>query len=159
MPMRKTLQIVAFSMVLAGIAWGYTQKSTAAGTMTAQDYVDIQQLYARFYQALDSGDSETWADTFTTDGVWNSTTRGHDALVESNKRGGQNKPLRHSNSNLIITPTADGATGKIYVFQTNITTKPPSIATYSRYDDTLVKTSKGWRFKTRQRSSDTTIGK
>ena len=156
---RKTLSILVFSIVLAGIAWGYTQRSTAAGSMTAQDYIDIQQLYARFYQALDSGDAETWADTFTPDGIWNTTTKGHDALVENNKRGGQNKPLRHSNSNLIITPTAEGATGRLYVFQTNITTKPPSVATYSRYDDTLVKTSQGWRFKTRQRPADTTIGK
>ena len=31
-------------------------------------------------------------------------------FVESNKGGGQNKPMRHSHTNLIITPTADGAT-------------------------------------------------
>ena len=69
-----------------------------------------QQLYARFYQTLDSGDAEACANTFTSDGVWNTNTRGHDALVESNKGGGQNKPMRHSHTNLIITPTPDGAT-------------------------------------------------
>ncbi|PYR00425.1 MAG: hypothetical protein DMF96_03540 [Acidobacteria bacterium] len=31
-------------------------------------------------------------------------------FVESNKGGGQNKPMRHSHTNLIITPTPDGAT-------------------------------------------------
>jgi len=67
--------------------------------------------------------------------------------------------MRHSHTNLIITPTADGATGRLYVFQTDITTQPPSVATDSRYDDAMVKTPQGWRFKTRQRSSDTTIGK
>src|SRR5713101_8317806 len=159
MPTRKTLSILVFPIFLAGIVWGYTRNSTAAGTMTAQDYLDIQQLYARFYQTLDSGDAEAWANTFTSDGVWNTNTRGHDALAESNKGGGQNKPMRHSHTNLIIAPTADGATGKLYVFQTDITTKPPSVATYSRYDDAMVKTPQGWRFKTRQRSSDTTMGK
>jgi len=69
-----------------------------------------RQLYARFYQTLDSGDAEAWANTFTSDGVWNTNTRGHNALVVSNKGGGQNKPMRHSHTNLIITPTPDGAT-------------------------------------------------
>jgi hypothetical protein len=49
MPWRKTFSILVFPITLAGIAWGYTRNSTAAGTMTAQDYVDIEQLYARFY--------------------------------------------------------------------------------------------------------------
>ncbi len=44
MPTRKTLSILVFPIFLAGIVWGYTRNSTAAGTMTAQDYVDIQQL-------------------------------------------------------------------------------------------------------------------
>ena len=68
------------------------------------------------------------------------------------------RPLRHWYSNLTITPTAAGANGSVYVLQIDITAKPPAISTYSRYDDTLVKTPQGWRFKTRQRSSDTTIG-
>jgi len=69
-----------------------------------------QPFYARFYQTLDSGDAEAWATTLTSDGVWNTNTRGHDAPVESNKGGGQNKPMRHSHTNLIIIPTPDGAT-------------------------------------------------
>ena len=39
----------------------------------------------------------------------------------------------------------------------DITATPSTVATYFRYHDTLVQTSQGWRFKTRQRSSDTTI--
>jgi len=157
MPMRKTLTNVVSFVVVVGLAAGYARGSSAAGSLTVQDYLDIQQLYARYYQTIDAGDSEGWANTFTSDGVFNTNTRGHDALLESNRRGGTNRPLRHWHSNLVIAPTAEGANGSTYVMQIDITTKPPSISTYSRYDDKLVKTPQGWRFKVRQRSSDTTI--
>jgi len=152
------MAMMIFSVILGGITALYTRGGSAAGSLTVQDYQDIQQLYSRYYQTIDAGDSEAWANTFTSDGVFNTNTRGHDALVESNKRGGTNRPLRHWHSNLTIVPTAEGANGSTYVMQIDITTKPPSISTYSRYDDKLVKTAQGWRFKVRQRSSDTTIG-
>jgi hypothetical protein len=158
MPTRKILALASFVVVLLALAVGFGRNGSAAGSLTVQDYLDIQQLYARYYQTIDAGDSEAWANTFTADGVFNTTTRGHDALVESNRRGGKNRPLRHWHSNLTIVPTAEGADGSTYVMQIDITTKPPSISTYSRYDDKLVKTGQGWRFKVRQRSSDTTIG-
>lgn len=158
MTTRKILALAVFFVVLLGLAVGFGRKSSAAGSLTGQDYLDIQQLYARYYHTIDAGDSEGWANTFTSDGVFNTNTRGHDALVESNKRGGTSRPLRHWHSNLTIVPTAEGADGSTYVMQIDITTKPPSISTYSRYDDKLVKTAQGWRFKVRQRSSDTTIG-
>jgi hypothetical protein len=158
MPTPRILKTVLFVLVLLGLAAAYTRWSSAAGAVTVQDYQDIQQLYSRYYQTIDAGDSEAWANTFTSDGVFNTGTRGHDALVESNRRGGTKRPLRHWHSNLTIVPTAEGADGTTYVMQIDITTKPPSISTYSRYDDKLVKTPQGWRFKVRQRSSDTTIG-
>jgi hypothetical protein len=158
MLMRKILAVLMFTLVLSALAWRYTQESAAAGTLTPQDYTEIQQLYSRYYHTIDAGASDAWADTFTPDGVFNTNTRGRDALIESNKRGGSKRPLRHWHSNLTIEPTAEGANGSVYVMQIDITTKPPSISTYSRYDDALVKTPKGWRFKIRQRSSDTTIG-
>jgi hypothetical protein len=158
MPIRKILALAGFLVVLVALAVGFGRHGAAAASLTVQDYMDIQQLYSRYYQTIDAGDSEAWANTFTADGVFNTNTRGHDALVESNRRGGTNRPLRHWHSNLTIIPTAEGADGHTYVMQIDITTKPPSISTYSRYDDKLVKTPQGWRFKVRQRSSDTTIG-
>jgi SnoaL-like domain len=155
---RKILPVLIFSVVLGGVAWRYTEKSSAASTLTPQDYADIQQLYSRYYHTIDAGASEAWADTFTSDGVFNGNTRGRDALIASNRRGGATRPLRHWHSNLTIEPSPEGAKGSVYVLQIDITTKPPSISTYSRYDDQLVKTPQGWRFKVRQRSTDTTIG-
>jgi hypothetical protein len=85
------------------------------------------------------------------DGVFN-TSVGHDALVQfihdwREKRGGAN--LRHWNTNLSITPTADGADGAVYLLLVNVGQRPPVIASAAKYEDQLVKTPDGWRFKKR----------
>jgi hypothetical protein len=153
---RKTLLAL---LVLTTAGWMYTtyglETTSAAGTLTTQDYIDIEQNYARYYHTIDSGDAEGWADTFTDDGNFNGTI-GRAALMESRRRSGPSK-TRHVVSNLVITPTAAGANGSLYVFIFDPQDVPLTINSYSRYDDTLVKTPKGWRFKTKMRSSDTTM--
>jgi len=153
---RKTLSAL---LVLVTAGWIYTAYSSkiqsAAPKLTTQDYIDIEQNYANYYHTIDAGDAEGWADTFTDDGNFNGTI-GRAALIESRRRAGPSK-TRHVVSNLVITPTAEGANGSLYVFIFDPQEVPVKINSYSRYDDTLVKTSKGWRFKTKMRSSDTTI--
>jgi hypothetical protein len=124
--------------------------------LSADDYVEIQQLYARYNNAIDSGDAEGYAATFTPDGVFN-TFNGHDALVGfikawREKMGGANR--RHWNTNLLITPTAEGASGSVYLFLMDVSTRPPTVATAAKYDDQLVKTADGWRFKKRTTKAD-----
>ena len=70
---KRILAIAAAAAMLVGTSW-------AADTLSAQDYFEIQQLYARYNIAIDSGDAEGWAATFTPDGVFN-TFSGHEALV------------------------------------------------------------------------------
>ena len=96
------------------------------------------------------------AGTFTPDGVFNNV-KGHDALSEFIKQAGSNRPLRHLHSNLIVTATPQGAAGSVYVVQIDVKARPLTVSSYSRYEDTLVKTLQGWRFKTRMRSADTTL--
>jgi bifunctional aromatase (cyclase/dehydratase) len=122
------------------------------GKLTTQDYLDIQQLYARYNVAIDTGDAEGWAGTFTPDGVFNNTSRGHDALVQfikdwRDKRNGANR--RHWNSNLVINAAPDGAAGSVYLELLDVGVRPATIATTGSYEDALVKTPQGWRFKTR----------
>src|SRR5690242_11127303 len=136
--------------VLVGIGSGYAQSTGKA--LTTQDYVEIQQLYARYNTAIDAGDGEAWASTFTPDGVFNNNTRGHDALVQfvhdwRDKRNGANR--RHWNSNLVITPTGDGAIGSVYLMLLDTGARPAAAASTAMYEDTLVKTAQGWRFKAR----------
>ena len=40
----------------------------AAPKLTADDYIEIQQLYANYAHALDKGESERFAATFVLDG-------------------------------------------------------------------------------------------
>ena len=120
--------------------------------LTTQDYNDIQQLYARYNLAIDTGNGEAWAATFTPDGVFNNTNKGHDALVQfikdwREKRDGANR--RHLNSNMVLTPTPDGANGSIYLLLLNVAVRPATIATTGIYEDVLVRTPRGWRFKSR----------
>lgn len=128
----------------------------SADALSTQDYIDIEQLYAQYNHAIDSGDAEAWAATFTPDGAFNKFV-GHDALVGfiqqwKEKMNGANR--RHWNTNLRITPSNDGANGAVFLMLVDVSTKPPSIIMTGSYTDTLVKTASGWRFKTRQTKND-----
>lgn len=127
-----------------------------AADLTTQDYIDIEQLYAAYNHAIDSGDAEGWAATFSPDGAFNKFV-GHDALVGfikywREKMNGANR--RHWNSNLRITPSADGASGTVLLMIVDVGTQPPSIVMTGQYTDALVKTANGWRFKLRQSKGD-----
>ncbi len=126
-----------------------------AGKLTTDDLVEIQQLYTKYNWALDSGDSEGYAATFTADGVFNNNV-GHDAIVKfaDTFHTGLGSHVKHWNTNLMILPTATGATGQVYLVLVDFATKPASIATSANYSDELVKTAQGWRFKKRATKGD-----
>jgi hypothetical protein len=129
----------------------------AAPKLTADDYAEIQQLYARYAHALDKGEGERFASTFVIDGEFTggrgpgrgsevrNPTKGEDALLRMGSRGG----LRHFNANLLITPTPEGASGSVYLLLFNARSIPATIVETAIYEDTLVKTPQGWRFKKR----------
>lgn len=149
---RKVLALVGI-VVASGTTWVYAQK--AGATLTAQDFVEIQQLYAKYNWTLDAGDSEGYASTFTPDGVFNNNA-GHDAIVKfaDTFHGGMGARVRHWNTNLMILPTPEGAHGQVYLVLVDFSTKPASIATSASYSDDLVKTAQGWRFKKRATKGD-----
>jgi SnoaL-like domain len=147
--MRKMLLAVA-ALALALTAVIAAQQK--GGSLATQDYIDIQQLYARYNHAMDTGNAEAWADTFTPDGTFNTTWKNRQGLIDFihqwvGQRNGANR--RHWNSNLVITPSPDGATGTVYLMLLDVGAKPPVIASTSKYSDVLVKTAQGWRFKSR----------
>jgi SnoaL-like domain len=144
--MTKTF-LTAVALVIVSAAPGFAQQRK----LTADDYIEIQQLYAQYNMAIDSGDAEGYAATFTPDGVFN-TFNGRDALVgfihrwRETMKGGN---MRHWNTNLAITGTPEGANGAVYLLLVDISVKPPAITTAAKYEDQLVKTPQGWRFKKR----------
>jgi uncharacterized protein (TIGR02246 family) len=142
-----------YMLALALSALALTATNVVAEPMTAQDYFEIQQLYAKYNHAIDSGDAEGYADTFTPDGVFNNNA-GRDALIKFIKDtwiGRMNGATRqHWNTNLMINGDSKAATGSVYLMLVDLATKPASIMTMAMYDDQLVKTPQGWRFTKRQ---------
>ncbi len=132
--------------------------------LTALDYIEIEQLNHKYAWAIDtcSHDGFDYADLYTPDGVFISGEdgkrwQGRDELAKA--AGGNGRgcpfpklPLTHVLVNLVIEPTADGAVGKSYLLYPG---KHGQFVDdkHSGYDggyqDTYVKTSKGWRFKER----------
>jgi hypothetical protein len=150
---RKFATITGTSMKIAPLALLCSMLMAApllAAELSPQDHAEIQQLYAKYNHAIDSGNSEEWAATFTPDGVFNNRFTGRDALigfVNNWKVNGTSR--RHWNSNLIVTATAQGAKGSVYLMLLDVSIKPAGVLSTGVYSDELVKTAEGWRFKTR----------
>ena len=143
------LALAAAGFIAAGAAG-------AADALSAQDNVEIQQLYARYNIAIDGGDAEAWASTFTPDGVFNQFV-GHDALagfVKMWREKLNGATRKHWNSNLQISGNSKEASGFVYLMLVDFSTKPASIATTATYTDRLVKTKDGWRFAKRTTKGD-----
>lgn len=154
--MIRRMLLPAIGAVVVVSSVSLSAQGGAVKNFTAQDFVDIQQLYAKYNWSLDAGDAEAYASTFTPDGTFNNNL-GHDAIVKfaNTFHAGLGAHVKHWNTNLMITPTADGATGQVYLVLVDFGSKPPTIATSASYSDELVKTAQGWRFKKRQTKGDT----
>jgi hypothetical protein len=141
-------------------------------TLTGQDYAEIQQLSNRYAWAIDqcTNAGYDFADLFTEDGEFGlseqfgvpasrAKTRGREALA--NVAGGDGKSgcrdpktmlgygISHMIVNHVITPTADGATGRSYLLAIGVGGDPTKIERQGGYEDVYVKTAAGWRFKSR----------
>lgn len=139
---------------LVGIAMLAMMASVAslpvvAADLTPADYTAIQQLYARYNTTIDRGDAEGWAATFVPDGTF-MNNKGTEALKNfvNTWHAGQGASQRHFSADLVITPSAEGATGTVSTLLVSVA-RPNSIAAYITYSDVLVKTAAGWRFKSR----------
>ena len=141
-----------------------------SGTLSALDYQEITQLINRYAYAIDTcaDNGYAYADLFTPDGVFvdkNSDAgfsqggrvlaQGREALAElvgGGSRGCRTKLVWTDWSHLMlnheITPTADGATGRIYLVQLGMQ-GPGSVARHGGYEDVYVRTEGGWRIKSR----------
>lgn len=152
---------------LAGNLAPRLKVGAASSTLSTQDYIDIHHLYGRYAYAADRSDGKAWADNFTPDGEFygpntvrdgNHTLSGRQQIAAFLKGPAAQMPaVRHNYSNIVITPTSTGATANAYLVLTNLESTPPSIIGGGYYEDVLVKTGEGWRFK--KRSYFATIAK
>ena len=141
--------------------------AAAPRELTALDYIQIQQLVARYARAIDtcSNNGYDYADLFTPDGAFipmingkpGAKIQGRERLAEvsgGGSRGCKNvgwieQGVQHLYVNHIITPTADGATGTVDMLMIGLGGDPNKIESDGYYEDVYVKTAQGWRFKQR----------
>lgn len=151
-------------------------------SLTALDYIEIQQLANRYGQTIDtcSNNGYDYADLYTPDGVFVDKfspdgfkkggvilAQGREKLAEVVGGGsfGCKRPVKgplstpgdgpvawngwsHLAVDHVITPSAEGATGRVYLVMLGVQ-GPGSITRDGGYEDVYVKTAAGWRIKQR----------
>ena len=134
--------------------------------MDAIEYELIRQLLGRYNLAIDLGDAEGWARTFTADGVFRCTGlpegsplggryQGTDELVAYAKvhYGIAKGRARHWNANLVIEGDGETATMRCYLLA--LTAGAGKLAgTTGIYEDRLRKVDGQWRFVERHIAID-----
>jgi hypothetical protein len=134
-------------------------------TLTPQDYIEIQQLSARYAYEIDNctNNGYDYADLYTADG-WFSASR--DGKVGNKSQGREKlaaaargntrscdevpwKGISHMLVNHVIMPAPGGATGKVYLVAIGLDGDPNKVEAQGHYEDFYVKTPQGWRFQSR----------
>lgn len=173
--MRSTTLAIAIAAgvalgIIAGRASIVAPAAAQGSALTALDYQEITQLINRYAYGIDTcaDNGYAYANLFTADGVFidnNSDggfaqggrvlARGRDALAElvgGGSRGCRTKLVWTDWSHLMlnheITPSAEGARGRVYLVQMGMQ-GPGSITRHGGYEDVYVKTSEGWRIRSR----------
>jgi hypothetical protein len=147
-----------------------TNASPKVMTLTAMDYIQIQQLVSRYPRALDtcSSNGYDYADLYTSDGYFGAFRdgrmiakfQGRDRLALAAGGGTANcKKLErpgglwmHALVNHVIEPSSEGATGAVdlvYPLEQGAGFDPDHSGHVGHYEDVYVKTAAGWRFKSR----------
>lgn len=130
----------------------------ATRTLSTDDAVAIQALYARYNHAIDFGDGDGWAACFTSNGVFSSSTgtfTGTADLAAFATAFPSRLKARHWTNNLVIEADGDGARGKCYLMLLKLNEgAPPSVLTTAIYNDALVKEADAWKFATRTVTGD-----
>lgn len=125
--------------------------------LDAADKVEILELAARYNHAIDFGDGEAWAGTFTEDGVFNGGPQpvtGHVALAQFVAGfGSQMAGARHWTNNHVVDGDGDEATHSCYLNLIQTKDGGSSVIT-GRYDDRLRKVDGQWRFAERNVTPD-----
>jgi hypothetical protein len=150
-----TWTLIGLSVVALTCTVADAQRTSGAPALTAADYVEIQQLVARYGFALDTGAENGYmlADMFAPGGTFNKI-EGREALAAL-ARGGRRGSLnvRNMSNFAIIKPSPEGATGIQYAQAINFGERDKKTSTemdhFAYYKDVFVKTSDGWRFKSR----------
>ena len=130
----------------------------ATRTLSTDDAVAIQDLYARYNHAIDFGDGDGWAACFTGSGIFSSSTgtfTGTADLAAFATGFASRLKARHWTNNLVIEADGEGARGKCYLMLLKLNEgAPASVLATAVYNDSLVKEAGSWKFATRTVTGD-----
>jgi len=131
--------------------------------LSADDHFSIINLNALHFSALDGLDriidsdpSDIWADTFTSDGLFETkdaegnvifSAQGRTELIGAHRAFPDISTTRHWINNLLIEPHALGARCTSYIVAMNIGVNPASIIRAGTYDDIVVQQDGLWLYK------------
>ena len=150
--------LILLGAVLSLSVLSLSGRSQSPTPLTALDRIEIEQLAIRYAYALDTAadNGYMYADVFTPDGEFVGRqvplTQGREALarVSRSVRKGNAMYVRHFVTNHVIEPSAEGATGTLYLMVVDVEEgQPSSIYIGGQYKDVYVRTPEGWRIKRR----------
>ena len=128
-----------------------------AKTLSVADRLEIHELLARYYLAEDSALVDPWVSAFTKDGGFykrdGQACLGHDELRRFALKRQERPEAReyvHWTSNLLVTPTEDGAQLQYYSMTVQQTADGYRIRGMAINTDELRQENGQWRFKSRR---------
>jgi hypothetical protein len=171
----KWLAAIAASLGLLTIVTLAQQRNSGgaaaakAGTLTALDYAEIQQLVNRYADGIDNctNNGYDYAALYTDDGYFapsqngrvGTKFQGRERLAEAAGGGVKGckeklavppgKRSRHVYVNLVITPSGNGATGTVDLLVAGKDGNRNYMEIQGHYEDTYARTPAGWRFASR----------
>ena len=166
--MKKAIGIVVCSVAVVLLSAAATTSTTTQSSY-ADDRAAIEDLQARYMFALDFKDADTYASTFTPDGVldYGPQVKGRDAIkkvvADMAKRAADQAAKaeepgmwpsvgRHNISNIVIKIDGDHATGRAYWFHysNNTPKRTAQLDSFGNYEDEMVKVDGKWYFSKRK---------
>jgi ketosteroid isomerase-like protein len=125
--------------------------------LPVEDRLDIMDLFARYYWALDLGDAGTAADCYAEDAefdhLWQGERRGREAIVQAFEELFYERPSwwygrQHALSNILISKEGDGARVKAFfqILQHNVYYRTNFVFRIGTVDVRCVKRDGEWKF-------------
>ena len=128
---RRQMLVAAVLSAALAVSGLIAAQSAKTPKLTVDDYMEIQKLYADYSYALDQGEGERFAATFTEDGEFTGVKpplpKIRKPLADKealNTLGSRGAGSRHFVSNLLNRGTPEGAKASVYFLQFNTKTTP-----------------------------------
>jgi hypothetical protein len=130
-------------------------------TIDAHEQMAILALYSEYNRSIDDADVVGWLATFVEDAVFYHPSRNYTGRIELHSfitnRSAQlsTNPiaeLMHWNDPIVLSGNVDSVTGSCRLLITGIARESGKleVVAHGRYQDSLVRTKGGWRFKDRR---------